>query len=433
MVLKFGQRFPQALSQINRCNVLVIGNTGIGKSTLISALFQVTISNSVTAKISEKPYTKASLPIAVYDASGLETDKNKRDNQKQVIADFINEKNQNETINKTINNFIKGKKQKETKEPEDQIHAVWYCVHSHTVRQSQIEQQWIASIAKDLPVIAVITRASGIEKDWLHPYLESIPTIQRVVPIMARRETTHHYDIKPYGLDALLAATEDMLEQIAQKAILNAVNARANLAFGWCRDGCTKVLASQFLPIPIPGLKTLAISGIQLWMLVDISKTFGYQFDRAALTELCTVGVGSFGSFVGVESFIEEALQNLPGIDYNNIQTVKDVLLHLKTMLDHAAGTFPFKEQLMDLLSGLADSNLISDLPILSCLTAITTTLATGFMAVAYIETMKTLKKAEYEGQPMPDLKAVFDKQIQQLMEFLNQVCREGWSSGFVN
>jgi GTP-binding protein EngB required for normal cell division len=427
MVLKFGQRFPQALSQINRCNVLVIGNTGIGKSTLISALFQVTISNSVTAKISEKPYTKVGLPIAVYDAPGLETDKNKRENQKQVIADFINEKNQNETINKTINNFIKGKKQKETKEPEDQIHAVWYCVDSHTVRQSQIEQQWIASIAKDLPVIAVITRASGIEKDWLHPYLESIPTIQRVVPIMARRETTHHYDIKPYGLDALLAATEDMLEQIAQKAILNAVNARANLAFGWCRDGCTKVLASQFLPISI--LKNSTASGLQVWMFADISKSFGYQFDWTLLTELCAVGVGA----VGFDNFIEEALKNLPGIDYNNIQTVKDVLSHLKTMLDHSAGTLPFKKQLVELLSGLADSNLVSGLPILSCLTAITTTLATGFLAVAYIETMKTYKKAEYEGQPMPELEEVFDKQMQQLMGFIRQLQGGRWSPGFVN
>jgi GTP-binding protein EngB required for normal cell division len=423
MVLNFGNKFPQALSQIKRCNVLVIGNTGVGKSTLISALFQVSISNSVTPDISKKPYTKPGLPIAVYDAPGLETDKKKREEVKQNIDNFIREKNQNETIN----NFIKAKNQKETKEPKDQIHAVWYCVDSHVVRESQIEQQWIASIAKELPVIAVITRASGVDKDWLHPYLESIPSIQRVVPIMARRETTHHYDIKPYGLDALLAATEDMLEEIARKAILNAVNAKANLAFGWCRDGCTKVLASQFLPISI--LKNPTASGLQVWMFADISKSFGYQFDRTLLTDLCAVGVGA----VGFDNFIEEALKNLPGIDYNNIQTVKDVLSHLSTMLEHAAGTLPFKEQLVEVLSGLADSKLVSGLPILSCLTAITTTLATGFLAVAYIETMKTYKKAEYEGQPMPELKEVFVEQMQQLMGFIRQLQGGGWSPGFVN
>jgi hypothetical protein len=296
------------------------------------------------------------------------------------------------------------------------------------VRESQIEQQWITSIAKELPIIAVITRASGVEKDWLHPYLESIPSIQGVVPIMARKETTHYYDIKPYGLDSLLAATEDMLEEIARKAILNAVNAKANSAFGWCRDGCAKVLASQFLPISI--FKNPAVSGLQVWMFADISKTFGYQFDRTVLTELCAVG---FGSFVGFDKLIEETLKNLPGIDYNNIQTVKDVLSHLKTMLEHSAGTLPFKEQLVELLSSLSDYNLVSGLPILSCLTASTTTLATGFLAVAYIETMKTYKKTEYEGQLMSDLKEVFDQQMQQLMGFINQVHRGGWSPGCVN
>jgi predicted GTPase len=88
MVLNFGKKFPQALSQIKRCNVLVIGNTGVGKSTLISNLFQLSISNSVTPAISEKPYTKPGLPIAVYDAPGLETDRKQREKVKQDIAKF---------------------------------------------------------------------------------------------------------------------------------------------------------------------------------------------------------------------------------------------------------------------------------------------------------------------------------------------------------
>lgn len=410
-VLNFGKKFPQALSQIKRCNVLVIGNTGTGKSTLIRSLFQISISNSVTQAISDKPYTKPGLPIAVYDAPGLETGKKQREKVKQDIANFIKQKNQ--------------------KEPEDQIHAVWYCVDSHVVRKSQIEEQWIASIAKELPVIAVITRASGVEKDWLHPYLESMSSIRKVVPIMAKRETTPHYDINPYGLDALLAATEDMLEEIAQKAILNAVNAKANSAFPWLIGGCLTLTTAQLMPISI--LKAPAASVLQVSMLAKISNTFGYKFDRTYLTELCTVGVGAFGSFIGFDSFIEEALKNLQGIDYNNIQTVKDVLSHLTTMLDHIAGTLPFKEQVVGLLTSIADFNLVSGLPILSCLSAISTTIATGFLAIAYIETMKTYKKAEYEGQTLPDLKEVFRQQMQQLLEFIRQLQGSGWSPGFTN
>lgn len=46
---------------------------------------------------------------------------------------------------------------------------------------------------------------------------------------------------------------------------------------------------------------------------------------------------------------------------------------------------------------------------------------------------MKTYKKAEYEGQPMPDVKEVFIEQMQQLMGFIRQLQGTGWSFGFMN
>lgn len=405
MEFSFGKRFPEAMRRIKRCNVLVIGNTGSGKSTLISALFQVPISNSVTQTISEKPYTKPGLSIAAYDAPGLERNKKQCEKVKQEIAKFVKQQNQ--------------------KEPKDQIHAVWYCVNSQVTKETEIDRQWITSISKELPIIAVVTRASGVEKDWLQPHLESIPSIQCVVPIMARRETTPYYDIESYGLDFLLSATENLIDEVAQKAILNAVNAKANLAFGWCIDGCAKVLAAQFMPISF--LKNPVKLGIQVWMLADISKTFGYQFDQTILTELCAVGVGA----AGFDSFIEETLKNLPGLEYNNIQTVKDILSHFTNMLEHAVEALPCKEQLVEVLTDLSNSTLVSGLPVLMCLNAIATTLSTVFLAVAYIETMKTYKKAEYEGQPMPEMKEVLTKQMQQLMEFIRRLLGGRSSPGF--
>lgn len=228
MNFRFGERFPEAMRRIKRCNILVIGNTGAGKSTLISSLLQVPISNSVTQKIST-PYTKPGLSIAAYDTPGLEKEKKQRDKVKQDIAKLI--------------------KQQSQKEPHQQIHAVWYCVNSHINRETEIDRQWIESLSKQLPIIAVITRASGVEKEWLQPHLESISSIQRVVPIMAKKEKTPHYNIDSYGLDSLLFATEDLLNKIAEKAVLNAVNSKVDEAFGWCRDGCAKVLAAELIPL----------------------------------------------------------------------------------------------------------------------------------------------------------------------------------------
>lgn len=409
MVLSFGKKFPQALSRIQRCNVLVIGNTGVGKSTLISTLFNKPISNSITQKISDRPYIKLGLSIGAYDSPGLERDKKQRDKVKQNIAKFIKQQNQ--------------------KEPSEQIHAVWYCVNSQVTRASEIDDRWISLITKDLPVLAIVTRAYGVEKDWLQPYLEEeVPGVQRVVPILTKTENIRAQRMEPYGLDNLLSATEDLLEEIAQKAITNAVEAKADQAFAWYRDGCATVLATQIAPVPF---MKFAAFPLQTLMLGGISKTFGYNFSQKYLSELCKIGTVASG-FEGLDLLIENKIRNLPGVDYNNIQTVKDVLSHLTSSIDHVTGVIPFKEQLIGLLTDISNSHWVSALPILNCMSAIATSLATGFLAIAYIEAMKKYKQAEYEGQPMPELKNVLTEQIKQLMDIVQQLTGTSWISGLV-
>ena len=393
MVLSFGHRFPTAIKQIKRCNVLVIGSTGAGKSTLISSMLNFPISDSVTKSISNPPYQKPGLPIAIYDTPGLENNKKQQDRVKEQIAKFI--------------------KQQKYKEPEDQIHAIWYCVNSQVIRETQIDRRWISSIAKELPVIAVITRASGVEKSWLEPFLRGISEIKKVIPVMALREETDYYDIKPYGLDSLLFGTEHLLEEIAKTAILNAIKSKADKSFGWCRDGCTKVLTARLLPVPM--MQTPLLATLQSWMLADISQTFGYNFDGEFLSELCAIGIGT----TGIEVYLEQILNNLPGVHSDNIQTVHDVLSQFGVMLNGMTATLPFKDQLIDLLPGLDNFNPVSGFPIFKCIAAVTTALCTGFLAVAYIEAMKICKQAEYEGKPLPEIKEILKDQMQQLMEVI--------------
>ena len=394
MVLSFGQKFPEAIKQIKKCNVLVIGSTGVGKSTLISSILKVSISDSVTQTISDKPYQNPGLPIAIYDTPGIENDKKQENRVKQQIAEFI--------------------KQQKSKEPEDQIHAIWYCVNSQVTRKTQIDLRWISLIPKELPVIAVITRASGVEKDWLEPFLMDISDIQRVVPIMAQAEKTHHYDIQPYGLQSLLSITEDLLEDIAKTAISNAIKLKADLSFGWCRDGCTKVLIARLLPVPMM-LQTPIVEGLQCGMLIYISKVFSCNFDAKFISELRAVGIGA-GIF---ENFLDQIIQNLPQANYDNIQTVHDVLSQIVGVLNGMTATLPFKDQLIDLLQGLDNFNPVSGFPIFGCIAAVTTVLCTGFLAVAYIETMKIYKQAEYEGKPLPDIKQILKDQMQELMNVI--------------
>lgn len=392
MELTFGKRFPEAMKQIKQCNVLVIGNTGTGKSTLIGELFDTKINDTVTRTISEKPYKKPGLAIAVYDAPGLEKDKKQQEKVKQEVAKFI--------------------KQQKRKEPEEQIHAVWYCVNSQVTKESEIDQTWLDTIAKEVPIIAVITRSSGIEEEWLKPFLEeSVSSVGRVVQIMALQEKTHHYNIQPHGLDSLLFATEDLLEELARTAISNAINAKADSAFGWCKAGCVEVFSARLFPIPFFQGQVTAL--FQTWMLAEIAKTFGYEFDKTFLRNIITAGVG----VAGFDSFLEQVLNNFPGMNQDNIQTVQGVLSQSVTMLNQVTGDLPFHGQLLELLGSFDDFNPVGGLPIFKCVTAIATTLSTGILGLAFIEAMKAYKQAEYEGQPLPKLEEIFQDQMRQSMD----------------
>lgn len=392
----FGQKFTTEMKLIKQCNILVIGNTGVGKSTLISKVLGVPISNSITQEISKKPYQKPGLPIAIYDTPGLESNDKQQKIVKQEIA-----------------NLIRNQKKEEI---EKQIHAVWYCINSQANRPDYIDSAWIELISKEVPVIAVITRASGIEKSWLEPNLESITSIKKVVPVMAERETTLHYDIKPYGFNSLLNVTENLLKEITQTAILNDINAKAERSLVTCLLGSVPIIAARLTIGGLPFIPSVVTAGLQTLLLTDISKHFGYEFEPVIISELYAVST-SFNMCSGISfnTFFEQCLNNIP--NHENIKTVHDALSQLIVMLNGLGNALPFQNELLQCLTNLDHLPILNGLPILNCITAISNILSTLFMGIAYIEALKVYKKLEYEGQPLPDIKEVLKAQMQELMK----------------
>jgi GTP-binding protein EngB required for normal cell division len=390
----FGDRFPTEMTQIKRCNILVIGNTGVGKSTLIGELCQMQIGNSInkTKNISDA-YEITGQPIRLYDTPGMESSNKQRTKNKQEIDRFIEKHKQ--------------------REPEDQIHVVWYCVNSQVARGTEIDKSWIESISKEIPMIAVITRVSGNKSEWLKDFLNSINQIHEVVTIPDLPAVFAKSNSRLADLDELLLATEKLLPKSAEQAISNAVNTKAKNSLKWQILGSTSVLLPQLQPFPL--IRTPFTLGFQSWMVYQIIKEFDLKFNDSFVKDI--LGVGTISVFS-----IESILNDLP-IDTDKIKTIHDFLIEIISTLNDISDSIPLKEQIVEFLNGVL-LNPVANLPVVSCMNSAVNIFSTVLLGLALVETMKYCKRLEYEGTPPrseEELKKYFQEQHHYCLNLITQ------------
>lgn len=137
-------------SELPTANIMVAGITGVGKSTLINAVFgenfaETGFGRPVTQNLQE--YKGADLPIQIWDTVGLELDAEKTMKSIKDIKDKIAQKS-------------------ESKDQFDRIHAIWYCVNSGSNRYQGAELDFIKSLHSiGVPFIIVMTQCIGDEEE----------------------------------------------------------------------------------------------------------------------------------------------------------------------------------------------------------------------------------------------------------------------------
>ena len=131
-------------------NIMVAGGTGVGKSTLLNAIFDVDLAATGTGKpvtdhINE--YQNPEIPIHIWDTVGLELDSEKTKESISSIRQTIAERADLE------NQF-------------DRIHAIWYCINSGSNRYQSAELEFIKNLYSiGVPFIIVLTQCIGDESE----------------------------------------------------------------------------------------------------------------------------------------------------------------------------------------------------------------------------------------------------------------------------
>jgi len=134
---------------ISSFNIIILGNTGVGKSTLLNTVLKAKLAKTDLGDPCTmgmpKPYeSEKAKGIRIWDSRGIE-------NGKYNLETAFND------IKITIESLIK------KNDPDKFIHCIWYCVSSNRFTEEEVNnlKKCYDSYIEKLPIIVVFTRSDN--------------------------------------------------------------------------------------------------------------------------------------------------------------------------------------------------------------------------------------------------------------------------------
>ena len=292
------EQLSKHLRSIGRVNILVAGQTGVGKSTLINGVFGEDFAIAAAGRpVTQRAqwFSSDAVPLRILDTKGLEAE-----DYASTLTDL---KSEIESCRGQV-------------ETSDQLHIGWVCISTPSSRVQPCEVNLVKLLNSfDIPVVLVLTKD---DEDPDFPTIvsavmaESGARFEAMIPVraIARRSTP------AYGLEALVHATYSILPQ-AHKAAFAAAqkvvrDLNRNSADEFVTAATAAAAAASIVPIPFADIATLV--PIQAGMLVGISTAFNLQMDKRQIAQLLTTTMCSMAASLAGRWAIGSALKFVPGV-----------------------------------------------------------------------------------------------------------------------
>lgn len=297
------------IKNLKQLNIIVVGKSGVGKSTLINSVFREDLAETglgrpVTDCI--RKISKKNFPLTVYDTPGFELSKGQQDEVKNEIMNLIYEGNKSKDIN-------------------DAIHCIWYCINVGGNRTfDETELAWIKEFTESnkktqVPIIIVLTQAAP--KSKAQELKESVERenldIVKVIPVMAQdMDFDGEFIFKAFGLDRLIDIMAELLPDELQNTLQN--TQKANLeskkkhSQAVVASAVTAAFGEGFAPIPFADAALLVPT--QVSMIAGITTIFGLELNKSIITAFISSTLGAGGATLVGKTMVSELLKLIPGV-----------------------------------------------------------------------------------------------------------------------
>lgn len=291
------EKIEEALKSRGRVNILVAGKTGVGKSTLINAVFQgdfATTGHGKPITQNTREIIKEGIPLHIFDTRGLELSK---------FSETLGELEQliNQRASATDGN--------------EHLHCAWICISEDSRRVEDAEINLANMLAKHMPVVIAVTKARA-DKGFLSEVQRLVPQASNVIRLRAIEELLDDgHTLQPHGLKELVDWTMGIVPEgqknafaAAQKVVLRFKQERSHLIVVGSATSAAAVGA-----IPIPFSDAIALVPIQVGMLAGISAVFGLPLTSAFLTTIVGSTIAGTGGTLAGRAIVGSLLLLIPG------------------------------------------------------------------------------------------------------------------------
>lgn len=296
------------MKNLNTLNIVIVGKTGVGKSTLINNIFRERLVETGTGAPITKhmvKITKAGFPLCIHDTRGFELG---QDSQKEIRIELL----------KTI------KEGSDSGDINKAIHCVWYCVSAPSSRFEPQEIEWIKSFTEEsrlyhIPVVIILTQAYDTKKaEEMKKYIESINLdVVQVATVLAEDLTINGMCVqKAYGLDTLIEIMQEALPDELEDTLMSVQQANLKLkqkkAQAAVAAGAVAAAAAGAVPIPFSDAAILVPT--EVTMLASITAIFGFDISKAVVTTLISSIIGTSGATFAGKALVSNVLKLIPGV-----------------------------------------------------------------------------------------------------------------------